>query len=66
MQCDFRIELSHFTDRILAWEWVTYAPPDVESTLHRGGAHYASPADALKAAEAYMANQSCRQFDEGI
>jgi hypothetical protein len=58
MQCDFRIELSHFTDRTLAWEWTTYSPDDVELTLHHGGAHYATPADALKAAEAYMANRA--------
>jgi hypothetical protein len=35
----------------------------VESTLHHGGAQYATPADALKAAEAYMAGgnkESCR------
>jgi hypothetical protein len=55
---DFRIELSHFPDRIFAWEWVTYDPRDVESTLHYGGAHYASPADALKAAQGYMANRA--------
>ena len=55
---DFRIELSHFADRTLAWEWVTYAPSDVESTMHHGGARFASSADALKAAQEYMTNRS--------
>ena len=55
---DFRIELSHFPDRTLAWEWVTYNPQDVESTMHAGGAHYAGPAAALKAAEACMQNRA--------
>jgi hypothetical protein len=45
---DFRIELSHFADRVLPWEWVTYAPRDVESTLHCGGKNYETPAAALE------------------
>jgi D-tyrosyl-tRNA(Tyr) deacylase len=57
MTPDFRIELSHFPDRTLAWEWVTYNPQNVETILHCGGTHYATSADALKAAEAYMANR---------
>ena len=57
MTPDFRIELSHFPDRALAWEWVTYDPQNVETTMHHVGAHFATPADALKAAEAYMANR---------
>jgi hypothetical protein len=31
---DFGIELSHFPDRTLAWEWVTYDPRNVKMTLH--------------------------------
>jgi hypothetical protein len=58
MTPDFRIELSRFPDRTLAWDWVTYNPQNVETTLHHGGTHYATPADALKAAEAYMANRT--------
>jgi hypothetical protein len=44
---DFRIELSQFADRVLPWEWVTYAPRDVESALHCGGKNYETPAAAL-------------------
>ena len=51
---DFRIELSHFADRVLPWEWVTYAPRDVELTLHCGGKNYETPAAALSAALEYM------------
>jgi hypothetical protein len=58
MTPDFRIELSRFPDRARAWEWVTYDPQNVETTLHHGGTHYATPAEALKAAEAYMANRT--------
>jgi hypothetical protein len=55
---NFRIELSHFADRTLAWEWVTYAPSDVESTMHHGGVHYDSPDAALQAAKQYMQNRA--------
>jgi hypothetical protein len=57
-KCDFRIELSHFADRMLPWEWVTYNPQDVESTMHAGGAHYDSPDAALQAAKQYMQNRA--------
>jgi hypothetical protein len=59
---DFRIELSHFPDRTLAWEWVTYDPQNVETTLHLGGAHYDSPDAALQAAKQYMQNRAAQRF----
>ena len=61
-KCDFRIELSHFADRLLAWEWVTYSPQDVESTMHADGAHYDSPDAALQAAKQYMQNRAAQRF----
>lgn len=58
MTPDFRIELSHFSDRTLAWEWVTYDPRDVESTMHHGGKNYETPDAALQAAKQYMQNRA--------
>jgi hypothetical protein len=43
MTPDFRIELSRFPDRARAWEWITYDPRDVESTLHHGRAALRNP-----------------------
>ena len=59
---DFRIELSHFPDRVLGWEWVTYSPGDTELTMHHGGLHYDSPGAALNAARAYMASRAADRF----
>ena len=55
---DFRIELSHFPDRMLPWEWVTYNPQNVETTLHCGGKNYETPDAALQAAKQYMQNRA--------
>jgi hypothetical protein len=62
MTPDFRIELSHFPDRLLSWEWVTYDPQNVETTMHHGGAHYDSPDAALTAARDYMASRAADRF----
>jgi hypothetical protein len=51
---DFRIELSHFADCMLPWQWTTYNPQRVESTLHCNGKNYETPAAALSAALEYM------------
>jgi hypothetical protein len=51
---DFRIELSHFADRTLPWQWATYNPQRVEMTLHCNEKNYETPAAALRAALEYM------------
>jgi hypothetical protein len=61
-QQSYKIELTHFAYRLLAWEWVTHDPRDTESTMHHGGAHYDSPDAALQAAKQYMQNRAAQRF----
>jgi hypothetical protein len=37
---DFRIELTHSSDRLLSWTWATYDPRNVEDMMHAGGQRF--------------------------
>jgi hypothetical protein len=59
---DFRIELTHSTDRLLPWTWAIYDPRNVEGTMHNGGSCFDSPGGALSAARDYMQVRAADRF----